>query len=611
MYIVTFYSYKGGVGRSMAMVNTGVQLAQAGRRVLLVDFDLEAPGLTTFNLTKPSTAIPGVVDFVSKYIEDGEASDISSFIYESDRYPSGGQLWIMPAGLQDEGYSARLNSIDWPDLYSQKSGFLLFEDLKRQWDAHLQPDYVLIDSRTGHSDVEGICTRQLPDAVCLLFFPNDQNLDGLRKIVTNVRAEANGPRKKDIQLHFVVSNVPDLDDEDRILAGRMRRFKSELKYGELASEIHHYNSLALLNQEIFSLNHPNSRLTREYREVVKAVTRHNPSDRDAVLDFLKRAERRVESVTAEMTPTQFDERLNAILRIFSHDGEVCYRLALVRESLGDSEAALSLLTSNAVEKGYRTASVLARRAGLHQRLGQLDHAKADLDLMLQASGAELSDFFAAIRLMTDLEPTLLQKIADSKAFQSVSPKDRLFVIFELDGDTNQLRASQAIINHLKTLESQVEIPRGVLESRLAMGCIGLQQFDKALEIYESLKHDDDNLDIAIVFNEAMATWGKSKRRPIDMFKHIVELDKKNTPRFSSANYAECIAIAYAAIGDDVTANDLIHKAKNLVMAQPGREFSAWRYLRVPAKTFLEDLDEIKAFAEGAEIEPQFMRTEQT
>ncbi len=44
--IISFYSFRGGVGRSMAMLNVGVLLARAGRRVLLVDLDLEAPGLT-------------------------------------------------------------------------------------------------------------------------------------------------------------------------------------------------------------------------------------------------------------------------------------------------------------------------------------------------------------------------------------------------------------------------------------------------------------------------------------------------------------------------------------------------------------------------------------
>src|SRR5690349_15015464 len=46
--IVTFYSYKGGVGRSMALANVAVLLARRGLKVLVVDWDLEAPGLERY-----------------------------------------------------------------------------------------------------------------------------------------------------------------------------------------------------------------------------------------------------------------------------------------------------------------------------------------------------------------------------------------------------------------------------------------------------------------------------------------------------------------------------------------------------------------------------------
>ena len=43
--IVTFYSYKGGTGRSMALANFAWIMAASGKRVLAIDWDLEAPGL--------------------------------------------------------------------------------------------------------------------------------------------------------------------------------------------------------------------------------------------------------------------------------------------------------------------------------------------------------------------------------------------------------------------------------------------------------------------------------------------------------------------------------------------------------------------------------------
>ncbi|MXW35498.1 MAG: ParA family protein, partial [Chloroflexi bacterium] len=62
VYVTTFYSLKGGVGRTMALVNTAVELVRRGRRVLAVDFDLEAPGLDTFGVLRPADDVPGVID---------------------------------------------------------------------------------------------------------------------------------------------------------------------------------------------------------------------------------------------------------------------------------------------------------------------------------------------------------------------------------------------------------------------------------------------------------------------------------------------------------------------------------------------------------------------
>ena len=73
MYVTTFYSFKGGVGRTMALVNVAVELAQRGRRVLAVDFDLEAPGLDTFNILRSRKRRPGIVDFVTEYLDTGRA----------------------------------------------------------------------------------------------------------------------------------------------------------------------------------------------------------------------------------------------------------------------------------------------------------------------------------------------------------------------------------------------------------------------------------------------------------------------------------------------------------------------------------------------------------
>jgi len=49
MYTVTFYSYTGGVGRTLALMNTAFRLSKKGKTVFVLDFDLEAPGVDVFS----------------------------------------------------------------------------------------------------------------------------------------------------------------------------------------------------------------------------------------------------------------------------------------------------------------------------------------------------------------------------------------------------------------------------------------------------------------------------------------------------------------------------------------------------------------------------------
>ena len=68
--IVTFYSFKGGTGRTMALANVAWILAANGKRVLVADWDLESPGLHRFfqPFMKPDdSGRPGIVDFIREY----------------------------------------------------------------------------------------------------------------------------------------------------------------------------------------------------------------------------------------------------------------------------------------------------------------------------------------------------------------------------------------------------------------------------------------------------------------------------------------------------------------------------------------------------------------
>ena len=67
MQTITFYSYKGGVGRSLALANNAYYLSKFGFKVCIIDFDLEAPGLTyKFNVNNNDVQ-RGIVDYIHEY----------------------------------------------------------------------------------------------------------------------------------------------------------------------------------------------------------------------------------------------------------------------------------------------------------------------------------------------------------------------------------------------------------------------------------------------------------------------------------------------------------------------------------------------------------------
>ena len=70
--ITTFYSYKGGVGRSFALANAAAAISSWGYRLLCIDWDLDAPGLRHY-FRMPSVR-SGLVDLI-RDVEENRGSD--------------------------------------------------------------------------------------------------------------------------------------------------------------------------------------------------------------------------------------------------------------------------------------------------------------------------------------------------------------------------------------------------------------------------------------------------------------------------------------------------------------------------------------------------------
>jgi formylglycine-generating enzyme required for sulfatase activity len=244
--IFTFYSFKGGVGRSMALANVADVLAQRGLRVLVIDFDLEAPGLERYYPINygHARAQPGVIDLLLAFkasltsavdhVPELDFRQLDRFILPV--YPStqsGGALSLMSAGRREPAeamrqYALHVRSFDWHDFYFNWEGAAFFEWLrKRATSGEGAFDVVLVDSRTGVTEMGGICAYRLADAVVMLCAANQQNLSGTRSVADDFKSSSVIALRNDRPLDLVV--VPArIEQRDPALLERYKHGFSEL-----------------------------------------------------------------------------------------------------------------------------------------------------------------------------------------------------------------------------------------------------------------------------------------------------------------------------------------------------------------------------------------------
>ncbi len=178
--VVTFYSYKGGVGRTFLLANVAVMFAKWGRRVLCIDWDLEAPGLLHyFGTDTGQRVVGGVIDIVSSVATDRrvEWRDMVVSIEGDEDW----SLDLLSAGRPGDEYVRTLHGLDWHEFYDEHELGWTLEELRAQWSAEY--DLVLIDSRTGLTDIGGVCVAQLPDILVVLSSANEQSLAGCLDVI--------------------------------------------------------------------------------------------------------------------------------------------------------------------------------------------------------------------------------------------------------------------------------------------------------------------------------------------------------------------------------------------------------------------------------------------
>ncbi|PZV25492.1 MAG: hypothetical protein DCF12_14685 [Snowella sp.] len=200
--IISFFSFKGGVGRTSTLVATALTLARNGHRVAIVDLDLEAPGLATIFSPNNSNNL-GVIDYLlEKKIQqnDWKLRTHTININEQTLLGDDGQtLQLLPAGTVDDNYLEKLARLDFQNLVDSELQSTMQNMLKELESAVDNLDFILMDARAGFHDIGGLAITALSHAAVIFGTQSRQSWAGLTHVIRHLAS-----RKIDERLPLII-----------------------------------------------------------------------------------------------------------------------------------------------------------------------------------------------------------------------------------------------------------------------------------------------------------------------------------------------------------------------------------------------------------------------
>lgn len=310
--VASFYSYKGGVGRTMAVVNVAMALAHNGFKVMVVDLDLLAPGVQQYppfkEVVESSTeyvapdkrefGCGGILDLVERQLWSfaPEDSPFHEQLRPSDEKKerwkewmrnvykhsaSGGYIDVLPAGPADHRALGVLAQTGWYRFLTEFKGFDLMLRMRDEWWGD-EYDFTLIDSRTGLSDYLQFCVGILPDVSILIAGLNEQNVEGFDAVIDSVK-EVLASRESDLFIIPVLSLIPsaELDKVRERLGKAEESLGSEIEVGERSIrfltresvKLPYVATLAVAERLVVPDDH-HAPIFREYVRIAEMIARH-------------------------------------------------------------------------------------------------------------------------------------------------------------------------------------------------------------------------------------------------------------------------------------------------------------------------------------------------
>lgn len=371
----------------MALANVAWVLATNRKRVLVLDWDLEAPGLhryfRPFLIDQQLQSSDGLIDFVLNFADAAIAPPPTDKPLEPDWYfphaditryalsvnfsgfPPGGSIDFIPAGRQGATYATRVNSFNWQNFYERLGGGAFIEKAKSFMRENY--DYILVDSRTGVSDTSGICTVQMPDALAVCFTYNNQSIEGAAAIA---RSSREGRRAIASQLgtsSFPVFPIPTRVEQAEHLKLRSRQRYARTHFEDLVDTsidreaywkaveipyVPYYGYEETLAPFSDNPGDPKSLLGAIVRVTQYLIAAHSPSETISFTFPVSEEEKR--KIRQEFAATGIDDVEEEVVKATAQSA--------AEEKIMQAEAAFLKLDTSAQAQGLRDLTRLVRVA---------------------------------------------------------------------------------------------------------------------------------------------------------------------------------------------------------------------------------------------------------
>jgi septum site-determining protein MinD len=252
--VISVHSFRGGTGKSNTTANLAAQCGLRGKRVGIVDTDIQSPGIHVIFGLNESKLTRSLNDYLwGRCPIDETAYDVTP----PPVAPTGGKLFLIPSSLKPgeiarilkEGYDIKLLSKGYRELIDR-----------------LQLDYLFIDTHPGLNE-ETLLSIAISDALVLILRPDKQDFQG-----TAVTVEV--ARKLKVARMILVANkvLPEVD------AGNLQRNIETAFRAPVGAVLPLTEDMVRLGSDgVFSLLHPDHPLTAQYRNLAAVVT--NPPGR--------------------------------------------------------------------------------------------------------------------------------------------------------------------------------------------------------------------------------------------------------------------------------------------------------------------------------------------